>query len=80
MNLNQLINFVNFDEHTDYHYVLGGLIADRIYKKGGWKLIIEYMNSGDSDKDYYKSIENLLGIKQNELNLYLREQLSIESK
>lgn len=80
INLNNLLDLVNLDEYTGYHYVLGGLIAKKIYEKGGWELIKTFMNSGKSDSEYYKAVETLLGIRKNDLNTYLREQLKIEGK
>ena len=80
INLNNLLDLVNLDEYTSYHYSLGGLIAKRIYEKGGWKLIKEFMNSGKLDDDYYSAIEKYLGIKKSNLNEYLREQLKAEAQ
>ncbi len=80
INLNNLLSLRTMDEYTDFRYVLGGLIAKRIFEKGGWKLIREFMNSGYSDEDYYNAIEKYLGIKRNDLNKYLRQELEIEEK
>lgn len=80
VNLNNLLNLVNLDEYTSYHYSLGGLIAKRIYEKGGWNLIKKFMNSVKSESEYYNAVETLLGINKNDLNSYLREQLKIEAK
>ncbi|HET8804664.1 MAG TPA: hypothetical protein VFM72_08805, partial [Aequorivita sp.] len=80
INLNNLLDLVNLDEYTSYHYSLGGLIAQKIYEKGGWTMIKEFMNSGKSDNDYYNAIEKYLGIKKSNLNTYLRKQLKTEVK
>lgn len=79
INLNNLLDLVNLDEYTSYHYSLGGLIAKRTFEKGGWIMIKEFMNSGKSDNEYYNAIEKFLGIKRKNLNKYLREQLKVES-
>ncbi|QAA80837.1 hypothetical protein EI546_03425 [Aequorivita sp. H23M31] len=79
INLNNLLDLVNLDEYTSYHYSLGGLIAKRIYERGGWAMIKEFMNSGKSDNDYYSAIEKYLGIKRSNLNQYLRNQLKAEA-
>lgn len=78
INLNDLLDLANLDEYTSYHYALGGMIAKRIYEKGGWAMVKEFMNSGRSNEDYYEAIENFLGINRADLNSYLREQLEIE--
>lgn len=75
INLNNLLELDNLDNITAYHYVLGGLIIEKIYEKGGWELIKKFMQSGKSDSDYYNAIEKYLGIHQTELNFYLRNEL-----
>ncbi len=80
VDLSNMLTLSNLDFKTAYHYVLGGIIAKKIYEKGGWKLIIAFMSSGKTDQEYYIAIEKYLGIKKEGLNLYLREQLNIESK
>lgn len=80
IDLDNLLDFVNLDEYTDYHYGIGSLIVKKVYEKGGWDLVKELMKSGDSKEDYYKAIENLLGVSQQNLNEYLREQLRKESE
>tara|TARA_R110000868_G_C10837707_1_gene759814 strand:+ start:58 stop:1161 length:1104 start_codon:yes stop_codon:yes gene_type:complete len=80
IDLNNMLKLKNLDTETSYHYVLGGLIVKKIMDKGGWSLLKEFMSSGKMDEDYYKAIENYLGIKKLELNHYIRQQLLIESK
>lgn len=75
-----MLGLANLDEYTSFHYSLGGLIAKRIYEKGGWSMIKEFMNSGKSDYNYYKAIERYLGIKKSNLNRYLREQIKAEAQ
>jgi hypothetical protein len=75
-----MLKLSNLDSQTSYHYVLGGLIAKKIYDKGGWSLIKEFMSSGKTEDDYYNAITKHLGVKKSKLNGYLREQLKIESK
>ncbi len=80
INLNNLLDLVNLDEYTSFHYSLGGLIAKKIYEKGGWSMIKEFMNSGKSKNDYYCAIEKYLGVSRNDLNTYLREELKKETQ
>ena len=80
INLNDMLELDNLDPLTAYHYVLGGLIAKRIFEKGGWELIKKFMASGKTDMDYYIAIEKYLGIGKPELNVYLRKELERESK
>ncbi len=80
VDLNNMLKLTNLDSETSYHYVLGGLIAKKIFDKGGWNLLIEFMSSGKTDDDYYTAVAKHLEIKKLELNDYIREQLQIESK
>lgn len=79
LNLNEMLNLSNLDSETSFHYVLGGLIAKKLFEKGGWNLLKELLNSGESAEDYYQAIEKHLGIKQTELNEYIRAELDRET-
>ncbi|SDS27100.1 hypothetical protein SAMN04487764_1833 [Gillisia sp. Hel1_33_143] len=78
VNLNNLTDYVNFDQYTDYHYALGSFLIKKIYEKGGWKMIKEMMNSGTSNEEFYAALENCLGIAKSDLNEYIRENLKLE--
>jgi hypothetical protein len=80
IDLNDMLSLSNLDEKTAYHYVLGGLIIKKVYDKGGWTMVKKFLRSGKTDSDYYRAIEKYLGIKQSELNAYLRGQLEIEAE
>ncbi len=75
IDLNNLLQLKNLDEFTSYHIALGGLIAENIFEKGGWTMIIDLMNSGKTDSEYYNAIEKNLGIRRKNLNVYLREEV-----
>jgi hypothetical protein len=79
IDLNDMLKLSNLDHQTSYHYVLGGLIAKKIMDQGGWSLLKKFMLSGKTDEDYYKAIEDFLGVKKINLNEYIREQLKMES-
>lgn len=78
INLNNLLDLKTIDEFTDYRYAVGGLIAKKIYKKGGWKMLREFLNSGISNEDYYNAINLLLGVPRENLNIYLRKEIAEE--
>lgn len=79
IDLSNMLKLTNLDSQTSYHYVLGGLIAKKIFDKGGWSLLKEFMSSGKTDEDYYNAIEDLLEVNKSDLNSYIRDQLQIES-
>lgn len=78
--LTNILEMKNLDSETSYHYVIGGLFAKRIYEKGGWKMLIEFMNSGTRDEDYYEALERLLGVEQRDLGSYIRAEIVKETR
>ncbi|WP_213944717.1 hypothetical protein [Litoribacter ruber] len=80
IDLNNMLNLRALDGETSFHYVLGGLIAKKVFEKGSWSLLKELMSSGETDEAYYKAMHELLGIKRGEINNYIREQLELESQ
>lgn len=79
IDLNDMLKLTNLDSETSYHYVLGGLIAKKIFDKGGWSLVKEFMSSGKTDADYYNALEKYLGVQKSSLNHYLRAELRREA-
>lgn len=79
IDLNNMLKLSTMDEYTDYRYVIGGLIVKRVFEKGGWNLLKEFMNSGTSNEDYYNAIEKYLGVRRTDLNKYLRQQIELEA-
>lgn len=75
INLNNLTEYVNFDNYTDYHYALGSFLISKIYEKGGWELIMKAMESGKTDEEFYYFLEQALGVKRKNLDNYLRGEL-----
>lgn len=79
IDLNNLLQLKNVDGTTSYHYVLGGLITQKLFERGGWNLLKSTMQKVTTDEEYYRMIETYLGIKKSELNNYLRKQLQLVS-
>ncbi|MDZ4330165.1 MAG: hypothetical protein U0945_06230, partial [Flavobacterium sp.] len=78
IDLNNLLDLRTIDEFTDYRYAVGGLIARKIYQKGGWEMLRNFMNSGITNKDYYNAIKQFLGVSRKNLNSYLRKEIAEE--
>jgi len=78
VDLSKMLILKNLDEYTDFRYAIGGFIVKLVFDKGGWDLLKQFLNAGYSDNEYYLSIENYLGVSRNELNKYLREQITKE--
>jgi hypothetical protein len=52
------------------HYII-----QLVYEKGGIELVKKIMETGESDLELYMAIEDILGIKRNDLNEYIRRSL-----
>ncbi|MBL4669430.1 MAG: hypothetical protein JKY30_09235 [Flavobacteriales bacterium] len=75
INLNNMLELKTLDQYTDYRYVLGGLIIKKAFEKGSYELVKKMMNAGKEDTDFYSVIEKYLGIKRQELNIIIRQEL-----
>ncbi|MCB0761382.1 MAG: hypothetical protein KDC12_07675, partial [Flavobacteriales bacterium] len=77
IDLNNKLELDNLDAHTSFHYVLGGLVVQRVFEDGGWEMLKDFMNSGTTDEEYYRAIEQYLGVRRSDLNSYIRKQLNL---
>jgi len=75
INLNNMLELKTLDQYTDYRYVLGGLIIKKAFEKGSYELVKKMLNTGKEDTDFYSAIEKYLGIKRQELNIIIRQEL-----
>lgn len=75
INLNNMLELKTLDQYTDYRYVLGGLIIKKAFEKGSYELVKKMLNAGKEDTDFYSAIEKYLGIKRQELNTIIRQEL-----
>ncbi len=75
-NLNDLLAFWHFDNTTDPQYVFGGLLCKMALEKGGLTALKQLMSFGNEDKDFYKAVETVFGVKQSTLNDFIRAKLS----
>ena len=75
IDLNNLLELRSLDQYTDYRYALGGFIIDEAYKKGGYVLLKKIMSSGKTDADFYNALEKYLGVKRQDINVWIRGEL-----
>jgi len=76
IDLNNMLELRSLDQYTDYRYALGGFLIREAYKKGGYSLVKQLLNAGKEDTDFYAAIEKNLGVKQVDLNEWIRTTLS----
>jgi hypothetical protein len=70
-----MLELKTLDQYTDYRYVLGGLIIKKAFEKGSYELVKKMLNAGKEDTDFYGAIEKYLGIKRQDLNTIIRQEL-----
>lgn len=75
IDLNEMLKLVRIDGTTGYSYVLGGYIVKCIYEKGGYPLLIEAMQMGRRDIDFYRLIYEFLGYRRHQINDGIRNDL-----
>jgi hypothetical protein len=75
IDLNNILILKMIDSKTSYKYTIGALFCKIAYEKKGYKGIFNLLSYGSSDSDFYSAIENELGIKQENLNEFIRKEL-----
>lgn len=68
-----LIRYRDFESIYNFQYMVHVVICDIAFRMGGYKKVKElYLSKAENEQDFYRNIENSLGIKQCDLNKYLR--------
>ena len=62
---------------TNLPYIIHAVICDIAYKKGNTKVKELLLCKSNNEQDFYNSIEKVLGIKQTDLNNYIRNYLKV---
>ena len=75
VNLNNPLDYLRIDDYTNYQYSIGGLFCKMMYIKKGYPGIFALLSAGTTDEDFYKAIEKYLGVKRENLNVFLRKEI-----
>ncbi len=59
--------------NTEYRYVIGGLICKKVYELHGMNGILDGFETVRSDNDFYKFIENKLGVNPESITDYIKK-------
>ena len=76
INLNNMLELKTLDQFTEYRYVLGGYVIQKVFEKGGYDLVKKMMLAGKNDTDFYNAIEKYLNIPRTDLNKTIRKELN----
>ena len=75
LDLNNLLEFWRFDGITEPKHVFGGLLCDLALRKGGLPELKKLMSFGREEKDFYNAVEVIFGVRQQDLNTFIRKEL-----
>ncbi len=76
LDLDSLLTFSYSDSYTDPKYVFGGLLCRLALEKGGLPILKRLFSFGTEDNDFYNAVQTVLGIRQQELNQFIRKKLA----
>jgi|GEM_PF-3035887 len=62
---------------TNFPFIIHAVICDIAYKEGNTKVKELLLCKANDEQDFYNSIEKVLGIKQTDLNNYIRNYLNV---
>jgi len=75
-NISKLKMDIPNGEHvSDLRYIIGGLLMKNIYEKEGIEGLIEALEYGTSDVDFYQLIEDKLEVSQSNFDEYIKEEM-----
>lgn len=74
--LTQLKKDIPNGEHaSDFRYVIGGLLMGNIYQKEGVEGLVEALRYGTSDDDFFRLLEDKLGVTQDNFDAYIKQEM-----
>lgn len=76
-NFNNIFDYQNkmVDLKTGYMYTIFGMLCKLVYEKEGKQGLLDFVNSGPNENDVYNAIEKHLGVKKNDINVFLRTKI-----
>ena len=66
----------NGEHASDLRYVIGGLLMQNIYKKEGVQGLIESLQYGTTDEDFYQLMKDKLDITKDSFDAYIKGEMS----
>ncbi|WP_298510311.1 hypothetical protein [uncultured Kordia sp.] len=74
ISLSELRGYIpNGEHHTEFRYVIGGLICKKVFEKHGMKGVIDGLRTVDTDDDFFKFIKEKLGVDRDDFSAYVRK-------
>ncbi|WP_298426769.1 hypothetical protein [uncultured Kordia sp.] len=63
----------NGEHHTEFRYVIGGLVCKKVFEKHGMQGIIDGLRTVDTDEDFFSFIKEKLGVSQENFSTYIKK-------
>jgi hypothetical protein len=74
ISLSELRGYIpNGEHHTEFRYVIGGLICKKVIETHGMKGMIEGLQTVHTDEDFFKFIKDKLGVDANGFSSYVKK-------
>jgi hypothetical protein len=80
IDLNKPNDFWKLDEDTNPQYVIGAIICDMAFEKGGITMLKDFLNNSKSLEEFLLFIEKKLNVKNGELDKIIRQKIEKISK
>lgn len=65
----------NGEHVSDLRYVIGGFLMKQIYEQEGTNGIVEALKYGTQDRDFYRLIEDKLGVSPDDFDGYIKNEM-----
>ncbi|MEM6686947.1 MAG: hypothetical protein AAF617_14290 [Bacteroidota bacterium] len=74
ISLSELRGYIpNGEHHTEFRYVIGGLICKEVVEKQGMEALIEGLRTVHTDEDFLNFVETKLGVKPVDFSNYIHK-------
>lgn len=74
ISLSELRGYIpNGEHHTEFRYVIGGLVCKKVFEKHGMKGVIDGLRTVDTDEDFFRFIKEKLGVSQQDFSNYIKK-------
>lgn len=65
----------NGEHASDFRYVIGALLMKKVYNKEGVKGLIDSLEYGTSDEEFFKLLNDKLGVSKEKFNDYIKNEM-----
>lgn len=63
----------NGEHHTEFRYVIGGLVCKKVFEKHGMNGVIDGLRTVNTDEEFYNFVKEKLGVSQEEFSNYIKK-------